>query len=362
MRFYLCILQSCPHFKKPIWSFKNAATAISLAALMIHGMLPPFFIASIAIPRFRKVERIRFFKVSAAYWAKIKSREIRSQSLWIAKCILNGKFHIRQSHLRFHRSILKLNDTMYNTLRVYNYIDLIGCRLNNQRASIISRPLFMEWRGINGDFAPISPVGDASVPALFTVDKNTLSFPGTDHRMQWGKFFNRIVPFASHALKDGRMFRVDRINIHSFSLARAVTSSPATTNVSCLPRAMCFPALLPAVWVLIRRIQQGRSAPCRSDPFQQSLPMLLLRRILLREQKTARFWHNPVCSHHLSLQHSGEFNCYLLNEKIGVVVGCQNFHFKMFDCFRTTSNAWVPMEPVEPIVWQCVSCLTSAQS
>ena len=46
-----------------------------------------------------------------------------------AKRILNGQFHIGQTHLRFYAAIFKLHHAVNNALRMNNYLYLVGLQI-----------------------------------------------------------------------------------------------------------------------------------------------------------------------------------------------------------------------------------------
>src|SRR5215218_8230896 len=60
---------------------------------------------------------------------KINSREGILYTLRKTECILNGQFHVRQSHLCLDASILELYHGVDNALRMYYHFNLIGLQV-----------------------------------------------------------------------------------------------------------------------------------------------------------------------------------------------------------------------------------------
>ena len=99
MRFYFCILQSSlGHFKKTDLIFLKCSNNNFIGSIDILRHVATLLHSIDCYSKVSKGRRIGFQKLAQ----HIEQNQIagnRSQSLWIAKCILNGKFHIQQSHL-----------------------------------------------------------------------------------------------------------------------------------------------------------------------------------------------------------------------------------------------------------------------
>ena len=67
----------------------------------------------------------------------------RVQRSGYVKRILDRQPHIRRTELGHHRSVHKFHHRMHDRLRVHHHVDSSGGKSNSQRASMISRALFI---------------------------------------------------------------------------------------------------------------------------------------------------------------------------------------------------------------------------
>jgi hypothetical protein len=129
----------------------------------------------------------------------------------IGEGILYGQFHIGQTHLRFHRTILELDGRMNDGLGMHHNLYLSGFRSKSHLASITSSPLFISVAESIVTFDPHIPVG--MVQGLLHGDRGQLL---TIHAPEWPSagskvdLFHRIEKLSHQTLEDGRMFRIDR--------------------------------------------------------------------------------------------------------------------------------------------------------
>jgi hypothetical protein len=103
------------------------------------------------------------------------------------------------------------------------------------------QPFVHQAGAVDGDLGTHVPVGVLQRLRLGVTAASSVACHPTERTTAGGEhdLLDRVVPLPRHALEDGTVLAVHRIDIHAvLRAAIRVISSPATTKVSLLARAM----------------------------------------------------------------------------------------------------------------------------
>ena len=194
---------------------RKAATAASLAPLRTAPAVPPrpgHFQAQLQGAEPLEIGRL-----------ELASRIARRQSSFAAtpaararprQGVLDRQLHVRRTQLGDHRTIHEFYHGMHDRLRMNHHARSARlARSNSQRASMISRALFIKVAESMVTFGPMSQVGWARASATDTwascSDRAGAKRPaaGREHHPP-----DLLAPARLHGLEDGAVFAIDGQN------------------------------------------------------------------------------------------------------------------------------------------------------
>ena len=124
-----------------------------------------------------------------------------------------GSFISGKPHLRFDAAVLELYHAMDNTLRMNNYLYLVGLQTEKPFGLYHLKPFVHKRGGIDGDLGAHVPVGMLQGMISFDIDKEIGLFTQEGAAGSGEDDLLDTVPrLTDQTLKDSRMLRVDREN------------------------------------------------------------------------------------------------------------------------------------------------------
>ena len=140
-----------------------------MAALSTAPAVPPARAHFLAQSQGRKPLVVGRLKVQPQRLLPIEPPRHARRALGIRQSILNRQLHVRRTELGHDRAVDKFYQRMHDRLRMNDHVDLLAAaRSNSQRASMISRALFIIVAESIVIFWPIFQVGWSRASATVT--------------------------------------------------------------------------------------------------------------------------------------------------------------------------------------------------